>query len=561
MASNHIEAENLHGLRSPSLNSPRRSDGNGAEDHAEMDTSMASIGQERSTASGLVLEDSIAREPPDESRGYVITHHFTSPEVTPLLQSTNIVSPHAYSESAINTRPYGHMFSPESSHHAPSMSTSGATVGTTPLATSLPADPLHGLPEGCTEDAYLRLQEACLMRHFAEDLAHMFDITDRDRHFTLVVPQRAMFSPVLLYAIYTASARHLTRLSHRYGSTEVIEFEGIPLPGLDERTAIRYHNVCISYLIAISNDPTQSYNEDALTAATILRFYEQVDTPLTGWDSETYLNVILTVVNTQQDESFYAVRTIHGPLRDADYYASPACSMRHSACLNALRQEIWSVFLYRRPFRLPLCPSNDYTNLEAGDDFVWTNRILVWTADVLKFCFGTERPSSKNKHQDRFEHWDSLKKFEETWREMRPPSFKPAFFRCADPAEGRIFPEFWHLNDCQLIGLQYYELGLILLAVYDPRLPRVGLGASAIQRNLEKYIRKATLRVCGLALSNSKCSAALVTAAVGVAMFGEYFEDKGEQEALVEMMIKLETEHAWPTQAAVDALREAWSQG
>lgn len=210
-------------------------------------------------------------------------------------------------------------------------------------------------------------------------------------------------------------------------------------------------------------------------------------------DCETYLNIILTMVNTQQDESFYAVGTIHGPLRDTDFYASPACSMRHSACLNALRQEIWSVFLYRRPFRLPLCPSNDYTTLEPGDDFVWADRMLLWTADALKFCFGTERASSRSTHQDRYEHWDSLKKFEDTWRELRPPSFKPAFFRDADTQRGRMFPEFWHLNDCQLIGLQHYELALTLLAIYDPRLPRIDLGASARQRNVEKNIRTATV--------------------------------------------------------------------
>jgi hypothetical protein len=290
------------------------------------------------------------------------------------------------------------------------------------------------------------------------------------------------------------------------------------------------------------------------------RLTEQCLAPLTGWDSETYLNIILTVVNTQQDESFYALRTIQGPVRDTDFYASPACSMRHSACLNALRQEIWSVFLYRRPFRLPLCPTNDYSNVEPADDFVWTNRILVWTADVLKFCFGTERHSSTNNHPDRFEHWDSLKKFEDTWREMRPPSFKPAFFRDSDPSQGRIFPEFWHLNECQLLGLQHYELTFILLAVYDPRLPRVGLGSSAFQRTLERQIREATLRLCGLALSNPKWITLLITAAVGIAMFGEYFEEKAEQEALIKMMNTLESEHAWPTQAAVDALREAWSQ-
>ena len=86
-----------------------------------------------------------------------------------------------------------------------------------------------------------------------------------------------MYCPLLLYAICTASARHLTRLSYKKNPSTVVEFNGIPLPGLDEDSAIHYHNVCISYLIEVSNDPAQTYNEDALTAATILRFYEQVD--------------------------------------------------------------------------------------------------------------------------------------------------------------------------------------------------------------------------------------------------------------------------------------------
>lgn len=47
--------------------------------------------------------------------------------------------------------------------------------------------------------------------------------------------------------------------------------------GFDDQPAVRYHNVCINYSIEISNDPAQSYNEDALTGAKILRFYEQVD--------------------------------------------------------------------------------------------------------------------------------------------------------------------------------------------------------------------------------------------------------------------------------------------
>lgn len=225
----------------------------------------------------------------------------------------------------------------------------------------------------------------------------------------------------------------------------------------------------------------------------------------------------------------------------------------------ALRQEIWSVLLYRRPFRLPLCPDNDYTSLDNADDYVWTNRIFVWTADVLKYCFGSENsltPSSG----PRTEHWDALKKFEATWETMKPPSFKPTYYCEANAAEGRHFPEAWYMSDCQILGLQHFELARTLLAVYNPRLPRLGLGATSLFRALEAQIRRSTLRLCGLALSNPKCPAAMVTAAVGVSLCGEYFHDSDEQDAIVRFITKLEDDHAWPTKTVVDALRDAWQE-
>ena len=74
----------------------------------------------------------------------------------------------------------------------------------------------------------------------------------------------------------TASARHLTRW-HSTNSDNPIEFEGIPLPDLNENSAIEYHNVCITYLREVLNDPKKTLNQDALIAATILRYHEQLD--------------------------------------------------------------------------------------------------------------------------------------------------------------------------------------------------------------------------------------------------------------------------------------------
>ncbi|EXJ72394.1 uncharacterized protein A1O5_04898 [Cladophialophora psammophila CBS 110553] len=451
-------------------------------------------------------------------------------------------------------------------------------------------DALHGLPEKATHQAYTNLQEACLVKHFISKLAHAFETTDRDRHFSLVIPQRAMFCPVLLYAILTASARHLTRL-HSAHSDKPVEFEGTPLPDLNENSAIEYHNICISYLMEVLNDP-KTINQDALIAATILRFHEQIDSesppfsigppksnvllmhgsldhvsvevnkmafaaPLTGWDPETYLSVLRGVIESQQNESFYSLRTIHGPPRDCDIYASNNASLAHSACLIALRQEIWSVLLYRRPFRLPLCPDNDYSNLDpAADDYTWTNRILIWCADVCKFAFGGEAGIIET--GSRVERWKRLKVVQDKWDSVQPACFKPLYYREAEPARGKYFPEEWHMNDCQVLALQHFELARMVLAAYDPDLQRIGLGASSSILTLEAQLRRSTMRLCGLALANLNDQPGMVTAAVGISMCGEYIRDPGEQGAIKGFLNTLEREHAWPTQSVRHALRDAW---
>lgn len=156
--------------------------------------------------------------------------------------------------------------------------------------------PLKGLPDSYTDKSYTNLEEACLIRHFTENLApwvglaisHVlissngnlllqFDTCDRDRHFELHVPQRAMFCPVLRYAVLTASAGHLIRMASCRRDSNAVAIDGIKLPRITIDTVVHYHDTCISYLLELSKDSNEQYNEDVLTAATILRFYEQID--------------------------------------------------------------------------------------------------------------------------------------------------------------------------------------------------------------------------------------------------------------------------------------------
>jgi Fungal specific transcription factor domain len=137
------------------------------------------------------------------------------------------------------------------------------------------------------------LREAVLMRYFVETLAPWFDLCDPERHFALVVPQRARTCPPLLNAIFTASARHLTRLQ-KYKRPVGVQWNEHYLPDLNMETTIQYHNKCISNLIELSNDPDQMHNENLLAAASILRWHEEVDAPFRD-DMTTEADMFLKV--------------------------------------------------------------------------------------------------------------------------------------------------------------------------------------------------------------------------------------------------------------------------
>jgi hypothetical protein len=87
---------------------------------------------------------------------------------------------------------------------------------------------------------------------------------------------RALTCPPLLNAIYTVSARHLSRIKKYYVGGKV-KYGGKYLPNLTPATAIEYHNRCISYFVSLSDHSREAQDENLLAAAVILRFYEEVD--------------------------------------------------------------------------------------------------------------------------------------------------------------------------------------------------------------------------------------------------------------------------------------------
>lgn len=126
-----------------------------------------------------------------------------------------------------------------------------------------------------------------------------FDVCDLERHFTLVVPERARRCPPLLYAIFTVAARHLSKTTKYRAQDGVIVYKGVRLPDLNANSALEYHNACITYLLELSHYPEHLEDENLLAAACLLRFYEVLDTPVGGQDEERFLRVFQSFATSQ----------------------------------------------------------------------------------------------------------------------------------------------------------------------------------------------------------------------------------------------------------------------
>lgn len=266
--------------------------------------------------------------------------------------------------------------------------------------------------------------------------------------------------------------------------------------------------------------------------------------------------------------------------------ATTVTSLRHAAYLVALRQEILTAFSKQRPFRLPLDPCHYYRTFEPASDYVWANRMVLHCADVLQYSFGTAKEiktrestdftaiipgillswegvhtgmsATDSSSSDRLTRYDELIAFETRWADSCPSSFNPIHSRDPDRSLGEVFPGYWYLSDCHITAIQHLELARILLAVHNPRLPRLGPTHRAAMSSVDKVVKNSVLRLCGIALCNEHSPPSLVTASVAISMCGDRFHDKSEQEAMLEILSKLNNDYAWPTQRIRTSITEAW---
>ncbi|KAL1861042.1 hypothetical protein Plec18170_001557 [Paecilomyces lecythidis] len=418
-----------------------------------------------------------------------------------------------------------------------------------------------------------RLQ-AVLLRYYAEEIADRFDLCDPERHFARIVPQRARACPPLLNAIFTTSARHLTRLPRHRNAAGVVEWRGSLLPDLTEELAVYYHNECIRDLLRLSVDPEQIHDENLLAAAIILRTDEEMDSPVRDedGDQEVFLQMLnifinsrvpaVAVTSNRPHSAYLEQQTVSGSSMKGVDNTQPipvpglqADGLRQAAIRVALRQELFTSYMKHRPLKFHPCHYEIFRGFSPADDTMWAHRLVIFCADVLQYCYEPNDAGTPH-HSER--PWQELKRYEEDLRLALPESFAPTYYRPPNTEAGEVFPEIWYLEDCHVTGTMHAELARLLLAVYNPTRPRLGHGYAASMRELTLELQRTVLRLCGIALSNRRLPSVFIEALMGISTYGEYFEDRRTQAALLGVLGVMHDEHAYPTAKIVQALKDAW---
>ncbi|OLN90321.1 hypothetical protein CCHL11_09068 [Colletotrichum chlorophyti] len=362
---------------------------------------------------------------------------------------------------------------------------------------------------------FVQPHEVKLMKYYLEYMCTWFDLCDARRHFAIVVPRRAITCPTLLNAIFALSSRHLS-LNGQY----------------DPYASDRYHQECLKHLTTISNDSSALTNDDLLAATILLRTLEELDVPLIGTDHEGHLLGIQLFMNTQNASS------------------TPPSLLRQASFWVGLRQEITMAFATQRPIMVKLDHLFIDRSFSAADDDCWANRIVVHCAEVVQFCFGeVEQRSSE---------YQRLVEYDRNWLRARPLSWLPIAYAEPDPAAEAVFPSIFYLNHAVVIGNVHGALARALLMCHDESIPRIGPARRLARQKLDDDIRMQIRELCGTALSNKATIPAMFTASMGVTACGDRFTDHAEQKALLDILVKTDVQHMWPTGSAQSHLKRAW---
>jgi hypothetical protein len=159
----------------------------------------------------------------------------------------------------------------------------------------------------------------------------------------------------------------------------------------------------------------------------------------------------------------------------------------------SLRQDIYNSLTLNKPLNVHLGNYELSQSFYSTDDTAWANRMVHIFARILSAAFRATPDMNR-------EEWDELDGAAKSWQNQRPETFNPIFEQKSGPSTKSPFPILWLLQAAHVVGLQYYHLAQILLAIYNPRIPKLGIGSLRARQEAEVLLETRLLETKELTL-------------------------------------------------------------
>jgi hypothetical protein len=226
---------------------------------------------------------------------------------------------------------------------------------------------------------------------------------------------------------------------------------------------------------------------------------------------------------------------------EQSYAATTGPSFRQAIYWAAFRQELWISLMTQRAFQLHIFPAD--RSLEPASDSIWATRTIAHLGDVCNFAFGEGRHS--------IARYNQLMDENKSWKSCRPDSFDPFFYRQDRDGSGRNFPDIRLHEKSHVMGMQYNTLAHMLLVVHDPAIPQLGPAHRQSRAVVDKIVQEDVRTLAGVSLSNPKVFPGKFVACFAVALVGDRFDVRDDQEMLRDLWYACERSHGFPPTATV----------
>ncbi|RTE83474.1 hypothetical protein BHE90_001990 [Fusarium euwallaceae] len=352
-------------------------------------------------------------------------------------------------------------------------------------------------------------ERAELFRYFIFNLSPAFDFGDPDKSFSKGLAQHALADHNLTDLIALVSARHLGSNASLMGREIVLDGSSRPA-----------HNRDIARSLL---------KRDQLDMALLHRFGQIMEAAAlnisnTGWTADLLGDTHQSPLPTETHRDF-----------------------EEAICWASLRLEVYLAIFHQTSSIPTLHSSHLNKSLQSDDDRAWANQILLLLAEIIEYCFGNNRDDSR---------YDALLDDLTTWTHSKPDSFTPIYI--SQPSNGQLYPEIWVYNESVAAGLQHYHLARILLLSHNPTLPKIGSAKTIAKKKIDREIKNDSNIICGIAESISQVNPAHIIACMAIALVGDLFQQRNEQESLLHILTKTTKQYGWPTSSIQAYLREAW---